>query len=129
MSPLRQKMIREMQLQRMSAYTVKAYILAVEQLARHFGRSPADLSKREVREFIYHLIVQRKLATSTVNGSFALSASDLSDLSSQSFCRYGARQRQRTWSIRLPKSLFGWWHRPYENPNGTVGGSRIYRRT
>jgi site-specific recombinase XerD len=60
-------MIRELQLQRMSDNTVKAYIAAVEQLARHYGRSPAVISKDEIRDYLYYLIVDRKLATSSVN--------------------------------------------------------------
>lgn len=67
MSPLRKKMIRELQLQRMSDNTVKAYVLAVEQLSKHYSRSPADLSVEEVCEFLHHLIVERKLSTSSVN--------------------------------------------------------------
>jgi site-specific recombinase XerD len=67
MSPLRQKMIRELQLQRMSANTVKAYTAAVEQLARYYGRSPENISTEELRHYLYYLIVDRKLATSSVN--------------------------------------------------------------
>lgn len=67
MSPLRQQMIRELQLQRMSANTVKAYVAAVEQLSRYYSRSPAGLSQDEVRDFLHHLIVERKLSTSSVN--------------------------------------------------------------
>ena len=67
MSPLRQQMIRELQLQRMSDNTVKAYVAAVEQLSRYYSRSPASLSQDEVRDFLHHLIVERKLATSSVN--------------------------------------------------------------
>ncbi len=66
-SPLRQKMIREMQLQRLSEHTVKAYLASVEQLSKHYGRSPDHISRDEVREFIYYLIAVRKLAASTVD--------------------------------------------------------------
>ena len=55
MSPLRQQMIDELQLQRMSANTVKAYIAAVEQLARYFGRCPTTISQDDVREYLRYL--------------------------------------------------------------------------
>ena len=67
MSPLRQQMIDELQLQRMSANTVKSYIASVEQLARYFGRCPRTISQDDVREYLRYLIVDRKLADSTVN--------------------------------------------------------------
>lgn len=67
MSQLRQQMIRELQLQRMSANTVKAYTAAVEQLARYFNRCPTTISQDDVRDYLRYLIVDRKLADSTVN--------------------------------------------------------------
>ena len=70
-SPLRQRMIRELQLQRKSPQTIKAYVMAVRQLAEHYGRSPKDISHDEVREFLRHLIVDRKLAHSSVNQKLA----------------------------------------------------------
>lgn len=71
MSPLRQRMIRELQLQRKSPKTVAAYVTAVRQLAQHYARSPRAISHDEVREFLRHLIVERKLATSSVNQKLA----------------------------------------------------------
>ena len=41
--------------------TIKAYVLAVSQLARHYGRSPDSISRDEVRDYIHHLITDRKL--------------------------------------------------------------------
>lgn len=67
MTPLRQRMVQELQLQRKSEHTSKTYLLAVKQLAAHFGKAPDDISPDEVRQFIHHLIVKRKLATASVN--------------------------------------------------------------
>ena len=39
-----------------------AYVLAVRQLAVFHNRSPDRLSREEVREWIHHLIVERRLA-------------------------------------------------------------------
>ena len=71
MTPLRQRMIRELELQRKSQNTIDAYVLAVSQLARHYNRSPDEISYDEVRDFIHHLIVERKLASASVNQKLA----------------------------------------------------------
>lgn len=71
MSPLRQQMIRELELQRKSPKTIEAYVTAVRQLAEHYGRSPQAISHDEVREFLRHLIVDRQLAHSSVNQKLA----------------------------------------------------------
>jgi integrase/recombinase XerD len=67
MSPLRQKMIRELELHRKAAGTTKQYVAAVAELAQHYGRSPDAISLEEVRDFIHHLITKRKLAFSSCN--------------------------------------------------------------
>jgi site-specific recombinase XerD len=67
MSPLRQKMIRELELHRKAAGTTKQYVAAVAELAQHYWRSPDSISLEEVRDFIHHLITKRKLAFSSCN--------------------------------------------------------------
>ena len=67
MTSLRQQMIRELELQRKSPKTIQAYVSAVKQLATHFGRSPDRIDVEEVRDFLHHLITQRKASPSTVN--------------------------------------------------------------
>ena len=62
MTPLRHKMIRELELHRKSPLTVKAYVAAVAQLARHYRRSPEAISVEEVRDFLHYLITQEKVA-------------------------------------------------------------------
>ena len=71
MTPLRQLMIRELELHRKSPATIKQYVGAVAQLARHYGRSPEALSLEEVRSLLHHLIVERKLAFSSCNQKLA----------------------------------------------------------
>ena len=66
-SPLRQLMIREMQLQRLSKHTIRSYLMSVNGLAVYYNRSPCQLTTEEVRSYIHYLITNRKLATSTVN--------------------------------------------------------------
>ena len=67
MTPLRKRMIRELELQRKSPLTVDAYVKAVAQLARHYRRSPDAISVEEVRDFLHYLITQKKVAFSTCN--------------------------------------------------------------
>ena len=71
MTPLRQKMIRELELHRKSPHTIEAYVTAVAQLARHCGRSPDAIAVEEIREFLHHLITVRKVAFSTCNQKLA----------------------------------------------------------
>ena len=71
MTPLRQRMIRELELQRKSPNTIRAYVNAVAQLAQHYGRSPELITRDEIREFIHHLVVVRKQADSSCNQKLA----------------------------------------------------------
>lgn len=71
MTPLRQKMIRELELQRLQPGTVKQYVAAVVGLAQFYHRSPDKLSAEEVRSYLHYLLVDRKLAAQTINGRIA----------------------------------------------------------
>ena len=71
MSPLRAKMIRTLELHRLSPETNKAYLSAIEQLARIHNQSPDKLTKEQLREFLHHLIAVKKLASSTCNQKMA----------------------------------------------------------
>jgi integrase/recombinase XerD len=67
MTPLRQRMIREMQLRQFSSRTIEGYLRAVAGLANHYRRSPDQLSLEEVRCYLHHLLVERKHAPNTCN--------------------------------------------------------------
>jgi integrase/recombinase XerD len=71
MTPLRAKMIRELELYRKSPHTVEAYVTAVAQLGQYFGRSPDQLAVEEVRDFLHYLITERRVAFSTCNQKVA----------------------------------------------------------
>jgi site-specific recombinase XerD len=60
-------MIREMQLRQLSKRTIEIYVDAVLGLANHYHRSPDHLALEEVRSYLHHLLVERKLAQSTCN--------------------------------------------------------------
>jgi len=71
MTPLRQQMIRELELQRKSPNTVEAYVRAVVGLATYYGRSPDQIELEEVRSYLHYLITERNLAFNTVNQALA----------------------------------------------------------
>lgn len=66
MTPLRQRMLEDMQIRNLSPHTQRAYIENVARFARHFGRSPADLGPEEIRTYQVYLTRERKLAPSSL---------------------------------------------------------------
>lgn len=67
MTPLRAKMIAQMQLQRFAPSTQDVYVRAVAGFATYYGRSPEHLTSEEIRAYLHHLLVERQLAWSTCN--------------------------------------------------------------
>ena len=67
-TPLRQRMIEDMAIRRLSPRTQLQYMGAVARFARHFGRSPDTLGYEDVRAYQLHL-VQSGLAIGSVNGA------------------------------------------------------------
>ncbi len=64
-------------LRNLAATTRQAYLNAVEDLAKHYHRSPELLSIEEIQGYLLHLIHDRKLAyvriSRNVTGRFASS--------------------------------------------------------
>jgi integrase/recombinase XerD len=67
MGALRDRMIQEMQLRGFRERTQESYLHVITEMAKHYRRSPAELSVEEVRGFVQHLIVDRKLSESTLS--------------------------------------------------------------
>ena len=65
MSELRTRMIRDMTVRGFSPRTHESYIAAVVHLARHYRRSPEQLTNEEVQAYLLHLVQHRKLAWAT----------------------------------------------------------------
>jgi site-specific recombinase XerD len=66
-SPLRQRMLDALQLRGMSERTQQSYVEAVARLARHYHRSPEQLSAEDVQAYLLHLLRERHLSRSTLN--------------------------------------------------------------
>jgi integrase/recombinase XerD len=67
MTPLRQRMIDDMQLRNLATGTQKHYIACVASFARFFHDTPANLDIEAVRQFQLYLINQRKLSPEAIN--------------------------------------------------------------
>ena len=67
MTPLRQRMLEDMQLRGLAARTQESYLAAVRQLATHFGRSPDQISEEELRHYFLYLRNEKHVAPNTVN--------------------------------------------------------------
>jgi len=68
MTPLRQRMIEDMQLRGLSPSTQRRYVSAVRQLAAYYMRSPDEVSEEELREYFLYLanVKQNAHSSSTV---------------------------------------------------------------
>jgi|SRR5271169_3244113 site-specific recombinase XerD len=71
MSPLRQRMIEDMQVRNLSPHTQRAYIEQVSRFARYFVKSPAMLGTEEIRTYQIYLANERKLAPSSIQIAIA----------------------------------------------------------
>ena len=67
MTPLRQRMIEDMQLRNLAQVTQRNYIAHVAAFAKFFGKSPEYLDQEAVREYLLYLLNERKLSPEGVN--------------------------------------------------------------
>jgi integrase/recombinase XerD len=56
MTPLRQRMLEDMQMRNLSPNTRKSYVRQVEQFAVHFGKSPDRLGPEQIRTYLLTLV-------------------------------------------------------------------------
>ncbi len=71
MTPLRQRMLEELQRRNFSPSTIRGYIRSVRDFATYFHRPPDQLGPEEVRQFQLHMLRDQKLATGTVANRLA----------------------------------------------------------
>ena len=60
MSELRERMTKEMQLRNFSRSTQEGYLCSVKGLAMYYHRSPDQITPEEVKNYILHLLTERK---------------------------------------------------------------------
>jgi site-specific recombinase XerD len=66
MTPLRKRMIEDLQIRNRSDSTIRIYVAHVAHFARHFGCSPEQMGSEEARQYQLHLL-QRKVSWSNFN--------------------------------------------------------------
>jgi len=69
MNPPRKRMIEDLRVRNYSKQTIDSYVRSVAAFARHFGRSPAELNAEDVRSYQVHLVEERRISSSTLNGT------------------------------------------------------------
>lgn len=65
MTPLRQRMLEDMQLRGLSARTQECYVAAVRQLVEHFHTPPDRLTEEQLRQYVLYLANEKKMARTT----------------------------------------------------------------
>jgi len=65
MSELRERMIKEMQLRNFARPTQEGYLYSIKGLAGYYHRSPDEITPEEVKDYILHLLTERKLTPGT----------------------------------------------------------------
>ena len=66
MSPLRKRMLEEMQLRNLSEATIDSYVKAVWSFARNVKKSPDQLGPEQVREYLLYLRNEKQNSWSTL---------------------------------------------------------------
>jgi integrase/recombinase XerD len=66
MTPLRQRMLEDLQLRNYSEHTIRAYLRCVADVAKHFGTSPEHLGPEQVRTYQLFLVQEKQVAWPSV---------------------------------------------------------------
>src|SRR5207244_7431097 len=66
LTPLRQRMIEDMQVRNLSPHTQSTYVLQVSLFARHFGKTPDQLGPEDIRSYQVYLTNEKKLAPGSI---------------------------------------------------------------
>jgi len=103
MTPLRQRMIEDMQLRGLGSETQRAYLHHLTGLARFYQTSPAHLALEEIREYQLYMINDRQYSPQSVN-QFVSAAKFLYHITLETPWPEGALPRCRV-PLKLPVVL------------------------
>ena len=65
MTPIRQRMLEDLQIRQFSSTTIRIYLHAVSEFARHFGKPPDQLGAEHIRRYQLLLVKEKKVSPST----------------------------------------------------------------
>jgi integrase/recombinase XerD len=99
MTPLRQRMIEDMQLRNLSPNTQRAYVHYIKGLAQFYWTSPDQLGLEEIREYQLHLVEQHRFSPQSIN-TFVSAATFLYTVTLETPWPEGALPRPR-----IPQTL------------------------
>ena len=71
MSKLRERMTQDLRLRNFSEGTIVCYLRAIRQYAEHFGKSPDQLNREHLRQYLLHLIEEKQVPQGTYNQKVA----------------------------------------------------------
>jgi integrase/recombinase XerD len=66
MTPLRKRMLEELQLRNLSRTTADSYLRIVERFAKYYNKSPEQLGPKQVREYLLHLRNDNNVVANTL---------------------------------------------------------------
>jgi site-specific recombinase XerD len=66
MTPLRRRMIEDMQVRNLAPQTQRSYLQQISQFARHFSKSPERLGPDDIRTYQMHLSREKQLSASSM---------------------------------------------------------------
>jgi integrase/recombinase XerD len=64
-TPLRQRMLEDLQIRQFSPTTIRIYLHAVAEFAQHYGKAPDQLGAEHIRRYQLFLVKEKKVAPST----------------------------------------------------------------
>ena len=71
MTPLRRRLIEDLQLRNRSPKTIEAYVYHVRELARYYNQSPEQLGDDQIHRYLLHLLHHRQASWSSYNQAVA----------------------------------------------------------